>query len=154
MEDVLNQMPQIETANTSFEPSGETGTASLDLRGLGGARTLTLINGRRMQPGSIWSEDADIGQNINVGASAQFEEILVDDNFSKENIMDLAAKHGFKIKAIKPMVFDSYYVSMLSEKYKGGTFFNAIINGFISNLKAFRNINNSSLIYILSKNPK
>ena len=27
------------------------------------------------------SEDADIGQNINVGASAQFEEILVDDNF-------------------------------------------------------------------------
>ena len=62
MEDVLNQMPQIETANTSFEPSGETGTASLDLRGLGGARTLTLINGRRMQPGSIWSEDADIGQ--------------------------------------------------------------------------------------------
>ena len=27
------------------------------------------------------SEDADIDQNINVGASAQFEEILVDDNF-------------------------------------------------------------------------
>ena len=39
IEDVLNQMPQIETANSSFEPSGETGTASLDLRGLG-IRTL------------------------------------------------------------------------------------------------------------------
>ena len=62
MEDVLNQMPQIETADTSFEPSGETGTASLDLRGLGASRTLTLVNGRRMQPGSIWSENADIGQ--------------------------------------------------------------------------------------------
>lgn len=62
MEDVLNQMPQIETADTSFEPSGESGTASLDLRGLGASRTLTLVNGRRMQPGSIWSENADIGQ--------------------------------------------------------------------------------------------
>ena len=62
IEDVLNQMPQIETANSSFEPSGETGTASLDLRGLGGSRTLTLLNGKRMQPGSIWSEVADVGQ--------------------------------------------------------------------------------------------
>jgi iron complex outermembrane receptor protein len=62
IEDVLNQMPQIETANSSFEPSGETGTASLDLRGLGGSRTLTLLNGKRMQPGSIWSEDSDVGQ--------------------------------------------------------------------------------------------
>ena len=35
IEDILNQMPQIETASSSFEPSGETGTASLDLRGLG-----------------------------------------------------------------------------------------------------------------------
>ncbi len=75
-------------------------------------------------------------------------------HFSKENIMDLGAKYNFKIEAIKPMVFDSYYVSMLSEKYKGGTFFNAIINGLISNIKAFKNINNSSLIYILSKNTK
>ena len=55
-------MPQIETASSSFEPSGETGTASLDLRGLGSSRTLTLLNGKRMQPGSIWSEVADVGQ--------------------------------------------------------------------------------------------
>jgi len=73
---------------------------------------------------------------------------------SKRDFPNLAAKHSFKIDAIKPMVFDSYYVSMLSEKYKGGTFFNAIINGLISNIKAFKNINNSSLIYILSKNSK
>jgi outer membrane cobalamin receptor len=62
IEDILNQMPQIETSNSSFEPSGETGTASLDLRGLGSSRTLTLLNGKRMQPGSIWSEVADVGQ--------------------------------------------------------------------------------------------
>ena len=62
IEDVLNQMPQLETADTSFEPSGENGIASLDLRGLGASRTLTLINGKRMQPGSIWSENSDIGQ--------------------------------------------------------------------------------------------
>ena len=62
IEDILNQMPQIETSNSSFEPSGETGTASLDLRGLGSSRTLVLLNGKRMQPGSIWSEVADVGQ--------------------------------------------------------------------------------------------
>ena len=62
IEDILNQMPQIETSNSSFEPSGETGTASLDLRGLGSSRTLVLLNGKRMQPGSIWSEVSDVGQ--------------------------------------------------------------------------------------------
>ena len=75
-------------------------------------------------------------------------------HFSKDNIADLASKHGFKIQAIKPMIFDSFYVSMLSEKYKGGNFLNAIINGLISNIKAFNNTNHSSLIYILSKNEK
>jgi len=75
-------------------------------------------------------------------------------HFSKKNIEDLANKHGFRVENIKPMVFDSYYVSMLSEKYKEGSIFNAAINGFISNLKAKKTTNNSSLIYILSKTAK
>jgi 2-polyprenyl-3-methyl-5-hydroxy-6-metoxy-1,4-benzoquinol methylase len=72
-------------------------------------------------------------------------------HFSKSNIIDLATKHGFIVEKIKPMLFDSFYVSMLSEKYKKGSFLNAMINGLRSNIKGSQTINHSSLIYILSK---
>ncbi|MDP5213112.1 TonB-dependent receptor [Pseudoalteromonas tunicata] len=62
VEDVLNQLPQIEAADTSFLANGATGTATIDLRGLGTNRTLVLINGRRMQAGSITSQVADVNQ--------------------------------------------------------------------------------------------
>lgn len=72
-------------------------------------------------------------------------------HFSKNNIKDLAIKHGFKLESILPMVFDSFYVSMLSEKYKDGSILNAAVNGAISNMKASSSTNHSSLIYILAK---
>ena len=75
-------------------------------------------------------------------------------HFSKQNIKDLAAKHEFNVDLIKPMLFDSFYVSMLSEKYKGGNILFAAINGLFSNLKAQNSKNHSSLIYILSKKAK
>ncbi|GIU30661.1 TonB-dependent receptor domain-containing protein [Shewanella sp. MBTL60-007] len=62
VEDILNQLPQLETASNAFQSNGASGTASLDLRGLGSNRTLVLINGRRMQAGSITSQTADINQ--------------------------------------------------------------------------------------------
>lgn len=62
MEDVLNQLPSIETASNSMDVNGATGTASLDLRGLGSSRTLVLINGRRMQGGGIYASSPDINQ--------------------------------------------------------------------------------------------
>ena len=62
MEDVLNQLPSIETAQNSMISNGASGTASLDLRGLGSSRTLVLINGRRMQAGGINSSTPDINQ--------------------------------------------------------------------------------------------
>ena len=61
VEDLMNSLPQIEAAQTSFISNGATGTASLDLRGMGTARTLVLINGRRMQPGGL-GQAADINQ--------------------------------------------------------------------------------------------
>jgi outer membrane receptor protein involved in Fe transport len=61
IEDVLNQFPQIETAGNSFT-STSSGVSTLDLRGLGASRTLILLNGRRMAPGSIYSEVPDVGQ--------------------------------------------------------------------------------------------
>jgi len=62
VEDILNSLPQIETAQNSFISNGASGTASIDLRGLGSNRTLVLINGRRMQPGGVGSEAPDVNQ--------------------------------------------------------------------------------------------
>jgi outer membrane receptor protein involved in Fe transport len=42
--------------------NGSSGTASINLRGLGAKRTLVLINGRRMQPGGVYSQEPDINQ--------------------------------------------------------------------------------------------
>ncbi|MCB0804787.1 MAG: class I SAM-dependent methyltransferase [Bacteroidales bacterium] len=73
-------------------------------------------------------------------------------HFRKEDIKNLANQHGFNIIKIYPMKFDSYYVSLLSEKYKTGksNLLKAFLNGFISNLNAsFANKNYSSLIYVL-----
>jgi len=62
IEDVLNNLPQIEASNVAFDSNGATGTASIDLRGLGAQRTLVLINGRRVQPGGINTEAVDVNQ--------------------------------------------------------------------------------------------
>ena len=62
MEDVLNTLPSIETGQNSFISNGASGTASVDLRGLGANRTLVLFNGRRMQSGGIYSITPDINQ--------------------------------------------------------------------------------------------
>jgi iron complex outermembrane recepter protein len=50
-EDILNSLPQVFAAQSSTLSNGATGTATVDLRGLGTARTLVLINGRRLMTG-------------------------------------------------------------------------------------------------------
>jgi 2-polyprenyl-3-methyl-5-hydroxy-6-metoxy-1,4-benzoquinol methylase len=73
-------------------------------------------------------------------------------HFNPLTINILANKHNFKVTEIKPMIFDSFYVSLLSEKYKTGhqNFIKALMNGWKSNQWASSNDNNySSLIYIL-----
>lgn len=62
VEDILNSLPQIEPAQNSFISNGSSGTASIDLRGLGSNRTLVLINGRRMQSGGVASTAPDVNQ--------------------------------------------------------------------------------------------
>jgi len=52
VEDLTNQLPQIFASQGSNISNGASGTATLSLRGIGGARTLILINGRRMPYGS------------------------------------------------------------------------------------------------------
>lgn len=76
-------------------------------------------------------------------------------HFSQKSIEKLFSSVSMKIEKTLPMRFDSYYVSILSEKYKRGknNFFKAFWVGFLSNYKAKKTKEYSSLIYIL-KNDK
>ena len=62
IEDVLNNLPQIETSQNALISNGSSGAASIDLRGLGTNRTLVLVNGRRMQPGGVKQYAPDVNQ--------------------------------------------------------------------------------------------
>lgn len=59
-EDLLNSLPQVFASQSSTLSNGATGTATVDLRGLGSQRTLVLINGRRLMPGDVSSSAADL----------------------------------------------------------------------------------------------
>jgi outer membrane receptor protein involved in Fe transport len=62
LEDMTNQLPQVFAAQGSAISNGATGTAQVNLRGLGAVRNLVLINGRRMPYGSPLSAPADLNQ--------------------------------------------------------------------------------------------
>ena len=66
----------------------------------------------------------------------------------------LLSLHGMRLDIIKPMWYDSFYVSMLSEKYKTGKqhYLKAVITGMISNCEALLNVRKcSSVIYVASE---
>ena len=72
-------------------------------------------------------------------------------HFSKTSIKMLFAKQDMELIKILPMKFDSFYVSLLSEKYKTGkmNFVKGFFTGLRSNLKAGRNFEYSSHIYVI-----
>jgi SAM-dependent methyltransferase len=73
-------------------------------------------------------------------------------HFSPTAMQRLLQQHGLQTLDTKPMWFDSFYVSMLSEQYKKGhnNLFSATWTGFISNLKTvFNKQCCSSLIYLV-----
>ena len=62
IEDFVNILPQVFAGQASEVSNGASGTATLNLRGLGSGRTLVLINGRRLPYGSsaITSANLDL----------------------------------------------------------------------------------------------
>lgn len=74
-------------------------------------------------------------------------------HFSKNSIEQLFAKYNFHLSEHLPMIFDSFYVSLLSEKYRSGKMnpVKAFLTGLRSNMKARRSGEYSSLIYLLKK---
>ena len=72
-------------------------------------------------------------------------------HFSKTAIEKLFATQNLKLIKTLPMIFDSFYVCLLSEKYKTGkmNFFKAFYIGLTSNIKAMQTLEYSSHIYII-----
>lgn len=71
-------------------------------------------------------------------------------HFKKNDINKLMDKHGFNLKKIIPMKYDAFYVSMLSEKYKGNFSLKGFFTGLKSNMKA-KKYGYSSQVYVFEK---
>lgn len=60
IEDLVNQLPQVFAGQAGEVSNGASGTATLNLRGLGSQRTLVLIDGRRLPYGSSAISSANL----------------------------------------------------------------------------------------------
>lgn len=73
-------------------------------------------------------------------------------HFSPQSMHKLLELNGFKLLKMKRMPFDSFYVSMLTERHKKGNLVFALWNGFCSYCAAvFDRKQCSSIIYVIRK---
>lgn len=74
-------------------------------------------------------------------------------HFNKRSVEILFRKHSLELVLTKPMVFDSYYVSIRSEMHKGNKlyFITGMFIGLISHIKACFTKEYSSQLYIFKK---
>lgn len=76
-------------------------------------------------------------------------------HFSPTSLKMLMLQHGLHVTTMLPMWYDSFYVSLLSSKYKSGktNYMSSGLHGLASNLNALGNAAAcSSVIYIIKKN--
>ncbi|WP_240032199.1 class I SAM-dependent methyltransferase [Psychroflexus aestuariivivens] len=69
-------------------------------------------------------------------------------HFSIEGMIQVANENNLELKQIKPMPFDAFYISMVSETYKGQSKLKGIWHGLVSNLKALHTQSYSSNIFV------
>lgn len=74
-------------------------------------------------------------------------------HFNPKSVSSFMKEFLLEEEMIKPMVWDAFYVSLLSEKYKGKSspLMRAGFKGLFSNMKAYQNGNYSSLMYFFRK---
>ncbi len=75
-------------------------------------------------------------------------------HFSPRAMETLIKKNGLQLRAMLPMWLDSYYISLLSSKYRYGKsrFLSAGWNGTRSNLRAWADVKRcSSIVYVVSR---
>jgi outer membrane receptor protein involved in Fe transport len=73
-EELINQLPQVVPDQGALLSNGSSGTATVNMRGLGASRTLVLVNGRRLLPGDPTYPAGDI--NIIPSSLIQRVEVL------------------------------------------------------------------------------
>lgn len=75
-------------------------------------------------------------------------------HFRKDSIVQFVESNGFDILKIKPLYFDAFYISYLSEKIKKNKvpMFRGFLMGLYSNILAIKDGNYSSLLYVFKKN--
>jgi iron complex outermembrane recepter protein len=76
IEDLLNTLPQVMADYGANVSNGATGEATVSLYGLGAARTLVLINGRRLMPGDP-TQNGNAAPDLNQIPSALVERVDV-----------------------------------------------------------------------------
>jgi SAM-dependent methyltransferase len=75
-------------------------------------------------------------------------------HFSPDSMESLLARHGLQLHYSQPMWWDSFYISLMSEKYRNGkgNMPAAVYRGLVSDIKAFVDKSKcSSLIYVAGK---
>ncbi len=74
-------------------------------------------------------------------------------HFDRQSIKQVFYKNGFNLVKSKPLFFDAYYVSLLSEKYRKSKLwlFNSLLLGTLSNINAIFTKQYSSNIFIFKK---
>lgn len=70
-------------------------------------------------------------------------------HFSKKNIREIGNRCNLELIQTKGMPFDAFYISMVSESYKGNLKLKGLWHGLVSNLKAIRSKEYSSNLFIL-----
>tara|TARA_B100001173_G_scaffold115337_1_gene99966 strand:+ start:607 stop:1434 length:828 start_codon:yes stop_codon:yes gene_type:complete len=74
-------------------------------------------------------------------------------HYSARGIKKLMKSHGFEFLNTQPMLLDSFYISIMSEKYKKSKlpFVKGIVVGLISNALGFFNSTYSSSVFVFKK---
>ncbi|MCL1675955.1 class I SAM-dependent methyltransferase [Elizabethkingia meningoseptica] len=74
-------------------------------------------------------------------------------HFSKKGMMSIFENEKWTLKKVSPLLLDAYYISIMSEKYMKNSLFwiKGAFRGAISNKKASKTGDFSSLIYIIEK---
>lgn len=73
-------------------------------------------------------------------------------HFSPNSMRMLMKRHGMQVIGTRRMWLDSFYISLLSEKYKKGFFLKGIWNGLVSNFNALLHKEQcSSLVYVIER---
>ncbi len=74
-------------------------------------------------------------------------------HFTRTGMQQLFNNESWQMENIKPLLLDSYYISLISEKYRQNPLFwlRGLMIGAISNVKALKSGEFSSLIYIIRK---